>query len=87
MAEGEYHTGAAVSWLMKFNCSVCGVEKKQTNNWWMASQEAGTFVIEPWGQGCELAEFHLCGETCAMKTFSKYMQSHSTKPVVAGEAK
>ena len=56
----------------RFTC-VCGIEKKTTNHWILATRTAGTIRFSPWDWSLALEEdvIILCGERCAATLLSR----------------
>jgi len=63
-----------------FKCNVCGIEKKETNHWFVitvSSSHGPMLIIETW---CTEAldrtnsdVRHICGEACVNKTVSEWL--------------
>lgn len=63
----------------KYNCNICGVERKEANHWFVATKDRGRFSIEAW----DVAErenrldnedaIHLCGQVCAHKLLDRFL--------------
>lgn len=54
-------------------CDICGMQKRQTNHWFLVREESGELRITGWNP---LHLFspgtrHLCGETCVLKLISQ----------------
>jgi hypothetical protein len=72
-------------------CSECGVEKKQTNHWWIAFIATGARLIHNMPRSIEIREWndndalipnahHICGEGCLGKVLSRFCKSIWTPP-------
>ena len=63
--------------IEKYKCDVCGTEKTETNHWF-ATTRAGTRLILTSLEDARNMEAstvtHLCGETCALKQVSLYLE-------------
>ena len=57
------------------SCDICGAEKKQTNHWFVAYNQAGELRVSGWNSRNRLrAESkHLCGQTCLHKLVDEFM--------------
>lgn len=57
------------------SCDICGAEKKQTNHWFVASEQAGELRIGGWSSRNRLrpGSKHLCGQTCLHKLVDEFM--------------
>jgi hypothetical protein len=57
------------------SCDICGAEKKQTNHWFVASEQAGELRICGWNSRNKLraGTKHLCGQTCLHKLVDEFM--------------
>ncbi|KAA6455875.1 hypothetical protein DYQ86_26930 [Acidobacteria bacterium AB60] len=57
------------------SCDVCGAEKKQTNHWFIASEQGGELRVSGWGARNRLraGTKHLCGQTCLHKLMDEFM--------------
>lgn len=57
------------------SCDVCGAEKKQTNHWFVAAEQAGELRIAGWSSRSRLrtGAKHLCGQTCLHKLVDEFM--------------
>ena len=51
------------------SCDICGAEKKQTNHWFVASEQSGELRVSGWSSRNRLraGSKHLCGQTCLHK--------------------
>lgn len=57
------------------NCDICGSQKRQSNHWFVASEESGELRISGW-KSLHLVSSeakHLCGEACAHKLISQFL--------------
>jgi hypothetical protein len=56
------------------SCDICGAEKKQTNHWFVAYNQAGELRVSGWNSRNRLrAESkHLCGQTCLHKLVDEF---------------
>lgn len=57
------------------SCDICGTEKKQTNNWFVAHEQAGELRVTGWNSRNRLraGSKHLCGQTCLHKLVDEFM--------------
>jgi hypothetical protein len=57
------------------SCDICGAEKKQTNHWFVASEQAGELRVSGWSSRIRLraGTKHLCGQTCLHKLVDEFM--------------
>jgi hypothetical protein len=57
------------------SCDVCGAEKRQTNNWFMACNHGGELRISGWNARSRQrpGTKHLCGQTCLHKLVDEFM--------------
>jgi hypothetical protein len=57
------------------SCDICGTEKKQTNNWFVAYEQAGELRVSGWNSRNRLrpGSRHLCGQTCLHKLVDDFM--------------
>ena len=69
------------------SCDICGAEKKQTNHWFVASEQAGELRISGWSSRNRLrsGSKHLCGQTCLHKLVDEFM-AHSIRERIAAPA-
>jgi hypothetical protein len=70
------------------SCDICATEKRQTNHWFVAYQEARELRISDWNTPHrERADAkHLCGETCLHKLLGEFIARSialPAKPAVA----
>ena len=69
------------------SCDLCGTEKRQTNHWFVAYEQAGELRVSGWTSRHRLrAEAkHLCGQTCLHKLMDEFMAksiASRSKPVI-----
>lgn len=65
------------------SCDVCGTEKRQTNHWFVAFEQAGELRLGGWTSRNRARpnSKHLCGQTCLHKLVDEYLaQIVSSKP-------
>jgi hypothetical protein len=57
------------------SCDICGTEKKQTNHWFVAHDQAGELRVSGWSSRSRLrpGTKHLCGQTCLHKLVDEFM--------------
>jgi len=57
------------------SCDVCGTEKRQTNHWFVAREEAGELRLSGWSSRhrSRAGTKHLCGQTCLHKLVDEFM--------------
>ena len=57
------------------SCDICGTEKKQTNHWFVAYDQAGELRVSGWNSRNRLrpGSKHLCGQTCLHKLVDDFM--------------
>jgi len=57
------------------SCDICGAEKRQTNHWFVACEQAGELRIAGWSSRNRLRSGtkHLCGQTCLHKLVDEFM--------------
>jgi len=57
------------------SCDICGAEKKQTNHWFVASEQAGELRVSGWNARNKLraGTKHLCGQTCLHKLVDEFL--------------
>lgn len=57
------------------SCDVCGAEKKQTNHWFVAWEQAGELRLAGWSSRMKQrpGTKHLCGQTCLHKLVDEFM--------------
>jgi hypothetical protein len=68
------------------SCDVCGTEKRQTNHWFVAFEQAGELRLGGWTSRNRARpnSKHLCGQTCVHKLVDEYMaQIVASKPLRA----
>ncbi|MGH9600572.1 MAG: hypothetical protein ACRD27_11965 [Terracidiphilus sp.] len=56
-------------------CDICATEKKQTNHWFVAYEQAGELRVSGWSTRNRLrtGTKHLCGQTCLHKLVDEFM--------------
>ncbi|HEY1902427.1 MAG TPA: hypothetical protein VGG56_08370, partial [Terracidiphilus sp.] len=56
-------------------CDVCASEKKQTNHWFVAFEQAGELRLSGWNSRNRLRQGmkHLCGQICLHKLVDEFM--------------
>jgi hypothetical protein len=57
------------------SCDICGAEKKQTNHWFVAYEQAGELRVSGWSSRNRLKADakHLCGQACLHKLADDFM--------------
>lgn len=57
------------------SCDICGAEKKQTNHWFVASEQGGEMRVSSWNSRNRLraGSKHLCGQTCLHKLLDEFL--------------
>ncbi len=57
------------------SCDICAAEKRQTNHWFVAYEQAGELRINGWNSRHRLRPDakHLCGQTCLHKLVDEFM--------------
>jgi hypothetical protein len=57
------------------SCDICGTEKRQTNHWYVAFEQAGELRVSGWTLRRRLraGSKHLCGQTCLHKLVDEFM--------------
>ncbi|MGA7340430.1 MAG: hypothetical protein WBE72_15560 [Terracidiphilus sp.] len=57
------------------SCDICGAEKRQTNHWFVAYEQAGELRVSGWTsrQRMRPGSKHLCGQTCLHKLMDDFM--------------
>jgi hypothetical protein len=57
------------------SCDICATEKKQNNNWFVASEQGGELRLSGWNSRNRLRPGmkHLCGQTCLHKLVDEFM--------------
>jgi hypothetical protein len=57
------------------SCDICGTEKRQTNHWFVACEQAGELRISNWNSRnrSKPGAKHLCGQTCLHKLADDFM--------------
>jgi hypothetical protein len=70
------------------SCDICGSEKRQTNHWFVAYDQAGELRVAGWSSRNRLrpGSKHLCGQTCLHKLVDEFMaKAISGRSEAAGE--
>jgi hypothetical protein len=65
------------------SCDICGTEKRQTNHWFVAYEQAGELRVSGWTSRHRLRtdSKHLCGQTCLHKLVDEFMaKSIASRP-------
>lgn len=67
-----------MSSMSTYLCDVCGKQKESSNHWWIAYVDGG-FGLWSWDKGFpdKSSAIHLCGEGCAVKMMSEWMETTS----------
>ena len=57
------------------SCDICATEKRQTNHWFVAYEQAGELRVSGWSSRHRLrpGAKHLCGQTCLHKLVDEFM--------------
>jgi hypothetical protein len=57
------------------SCDICGTEKRQTNHWFVAYEQAGELRVSGWTSRHRLRtdSKHLCGQTCLHKLIDEFV--------------
>jgi len=57
------------------SCDICGTEKRQTNHWFVAYEQAGELRVSGWTSRhrYRACSKHLCGQTCLHKLVDEFM--------------
>lgn len=57
------------------SCDICGAEKKQTNHWFVAWEQAGELRVSGWSSRNRMrtGARHLCGQACLHKLADDFM--------------
>lgn len=57
------------------SCDICGTEKRQTNHWFVAYEQAGELRVSGWNSRHRFRadSKHLCGQTCLHKLVDEFM--------------
>lgn len=57
------------------SCDICAAEKKETNHWFVAYEQAGELRVSGWSSRNRLRgnSKHLCGQTCLHKLMDEFM--------------
>ena len=71
------------------SCDICGTEKKQTNHWYVAYDQAGELRVSGLNPRNRLrpGAKHLCGQTCLHKLMDDFItKASAVRPQPAAEA-
>jgi hypothetical protein len=71
------------------SCDICAAEKRQTNHWFVAYEQAGELRVSGWTSRHKLRpdSKHLCGQTCLHKLVDEFMaKSIAVRAQRRGEA-
>jgi len=66
-----------MAWVKQFTCDVCGKQKGSVNHWWIGYASNGCgYMVSQWQESLASNEevASLCGQECAVKKLSEYMQ-------------
>ena len=79
-------TGGNAVIRQAISCDICATEKKQTNHWFVASEQGGELRLSGWNSRNRLRPGmkHLCGQTCLHKLVDEFMARTLTMRVQAG---
>jgi len=68
------------------SCDICGAEKRQTNHWFIASEQAGELRVSGWNARVRMraGAKHLCGQTCLHKLADDFMERIISRRVQSG---
>jgi hypothetical protein len=57
------------------SCDICGSEKRQTNHWFVVTEQSGELRVSGWGSRNRLRSDtkHLCGQTCLHKLVDEFV--------------
>lgn len=68
-----------MSLLSTYICDQCGKQKETSNHWWIAIISNSKIAFFPWitGFAVDSKATHLCGEGCAAKLMSQWMETTS----------
>jgi hypothetical protein len=71
----DWRTGGNAVIRQAISCDICGAEKKQTNNWFVAYEHSGELRVSGWNSRNRLrtGDKHLCGQTCLHKLVDEFM--------------
>jgi hypothetical protein len=69
------------------SCDICASEKKQTNHWFVAYEQAGELRVSGWNSRNRQrpGAKHLCGQTCLHKLVDDFMARTLVKSPAIGE--
>jgi hypothetical protein len=81
-------TGGNAVIRQAISCDICATEKKQTNHWFVASEQGGELRVSGWSSRNRLRPGmkHLCGQTCLHKLVDEFMARTIAVRVQAGSA-
>jgi len=69
-----------------YTCSVCGVERKTANHWFVAIMQKAGYDLRTWdwaqqeGKLEDEKTLHLCGQVCVNRLFDKFMNEDAAQP-------
>jgi len=68
-------TGGQAVIRQAISCDICATEKKQTNHWFVASEQGGELRVSGWNSRNRLRPGmkHLCGQICLHKLVDEFM--------------
>ena len=57
------------------SCDICGSEKRQTNHWFVVTEQSGELRVSGWGtqNRRRAGTKHLCGQTCLHKLVDEFV--------------
>lgn len=55
-------------------CDVCGKQKQQVNHWWLIAEFEDSIHVSKWRDDDAEGEKHVCGQECAIKSVSEWLQ-------------
>ena len=74
---GNFYHGARDFEVIRkaISCDVCASEKRQTNHWFVAYEQAGELRVSGWNSRHRLrpGSKHLCGQTCLHKLVDEFI--------------
>src|SRR5580698_10524606 len=81
-------TGGIAVIRQAISCDICATEKKQTNHWFVASEQGGELRVSGWNSRNRLRPGmkHLCGQTCLHKLVDEFMARTIAVRAQAGAA-
>jgi len=65
--------------VTKVLCEVCGIEKKETNHWYMVGKKADKFLLLAWHEQSQRNYRHVCGQQCGHKLLDEFFQKVSAQ--------